>query len=117
MFIDFFIKKQEKPSYYKNGGIVKAQNGAALYNPAAKSIRNTSMNSSYNRDRDLLKSEETLNYLRSLNRDNYTQFNGYEDLYDNNYTSTYGEGSLNNWGTQSLSNIKFDPKTKRMQFV
>lgn len=109
MFIDFFIKKQEKPSYYyKNGGIVKAQSGAALYNPAAKSIRNTSMNSSYNRDRDLLKSEETLNY---------TQFNGYEDLYDNNYTSTYGEGSLNNWGTQSLSNIKFDPKTKRMQFV
>lgn len=118
LFIDFFIKKQEKPSYYyKNGGIVKAQSGAALYNPAAKSIRNTSMNSSYNRDRDLLKSEETLNYLRSLNRDNYMQFNGYEDLYDNNYTSTYGEGSLNNWGTQSLSNIKFDPKTKRMQFV
>lgn len=37
LFIDFFIKKQEKPSYYyKNGGIVKAQSGAALYNPAAK---------------------------------------------------------------------------------
>lgn len=101
----------------KNGGVVKAQNGTILYNPAAKSIRNTSMNPSYSRDRDLLKSEETLNYLRSINRDNYMQFNGYEDLYDSNYTSTYGEGSLNNWGTQSLSNIKFDPKTKRMQFV
>lgn len=61
LFIDFFIKKQEKPSYYyKNGGIVKAQSGAALYNPAAKSIRNTSMNSSYNRDRDLLPSKENI---------------------------------------------------------
>lgn len=54
------------------------------------------MNSSYNRERDLLGAEETLNYLKGIDKDNYAQFNGYEDLYDSNYIGTYGEGSLNN---------------------
>lgn len=117
-FLDFFTKGGEKPQYYyKDGGILKAQGGNVIYNPTTKNIRNTSMNSSYNRERDLLGAEETLNYLKGIDKDNYVQFNGYEDLYDSNYIGTYGEGSLNNWGTQTLNNLKFDPRTKNMQFV
>lgn len=117
-FLDFFIKGGEKPQYYyKDGGILKAQGGNVIYNPTTKNIRNTSMNSSYNRERDLLGAEETLNYFKGIDKDNYVQFNGYEDLYDSNYIGTYGEGSLNNWGTQTLNNLKFDPRTKNMQFV
>jgi hypothetical protein len=100
----------------KGGKILKAQQGS-IFNPEGKAIRNTNAKSTYDRNRDLLGNDATISYLNGLNLENYNEFNEYEDLYDQNYTNNYGQGSLAKWGTQKLSTLKLDPRTKNMQFV
>lgn len=95
----------------KQGGTIKAQTGVKF------PITNTTKNPIYNRENNLLKSLEVESYLKSLTPDNYMQFNGYEDLYDKNYETTYGKGSLSQWGTHNTSKLDSNPMVKHMQYV
>lgn len=109
---------KQHPDFYntaflKEGGILKGQKG--LYNPESINIRNTTVKDSYNRTNNLLNAQSTLDYLGTINSNNFEDFNKYEDLYDSNYENTYGKGSLSKWGTHNLSNLKFDPNTQMMQ--
>lgn len=74
----------------KFGGVLFAQGGA----------KNTIVNG-FNRDA-FLSSDEVTNYLKSLNVNNYNEFNQYEDAFDANLNSLYSnQGGAKNW-----SNIK-----------
>ena len=91
----------------KDGGVIYAEEGTK--------VRNTIAKSGYNRESNFLLNDATLNYLRSINADNYQDFNKYEDLYDSNYENTYGKGSLGTWGTHTLDNLNWNSGTKEMQ--
>lgn len=86
-------KKQTVKVIKRNqqGGILYAKGGTSL-------VSNVLNNQGYDRTKHLLKSSNALNYIKSLTKDNYQEFNQYEDDYD----ITTGDNTLKRTTIQPL---------------
>lgn len=95
--IDPKIQARIRAIIAKHGGVLFAYGGA----------KNTRING-FNRN-NFLSSDQVMNYLKSLNTDNYEAFNQYEDAYDSNINELYGDqGGIKNW-----ANIKTNDRLNK----